>query len=218
MVQLNQSEDPGFANRLKAIQKLRRADAGAWMLDGLHRLHRCSVQQFRDELRPSTLTAEDLTTEVLYRLLTGVIHGSPPNDGSHRAFLRLMGAIVQHEIENWPDELLQRDSGRRRPEGAVSANRSPRGILATFRESIFRFFRTLLAHPQLAAERRRRKLAELAREVLAGEYAETVALAERLDMTLSRTRRYCRLLTEIARHSTPVDAREGAESSDPGNT
>lgn len=217
MVQLNQSEEPGFSNRLKAIQRLRKADAGAWMLDGLHRLHRCSVQQFRDELRPSTLTAEDLTTEVLYRLLTGVIHGAPPNDGSHRAFLRLMGAIVQHEIEGWPEELLQRDAGRRRPDGARGGIRSPRGILGTFRDSIFRFFRTLLSHPQLAAERRRRKLAELAREVLAGEYAETVALAERLGMTLARTRRYCRLLTEIAHHSTSIDARDGAGPSDPGN-
>lgn len=218
MVQLNQSEDPRFADRLKTIQRLRRVDAGAWMLDGLHRLHRCDVQQFRDDLHQRTLTAEDLTTEVLFRLLTGVIHGAPPNDGSHRAFLRLMGAIVQKEIEVWPFELLQRDSGGLRPTGAVGGNQSRGGILATFRGAIYRFFRTLLCHPQLAVEGRRRKLAELAREVLAGEYADTAALAERLDMTLSRTRRYCRLLIEIASQRDRNEAIDGADPGDLKNT
>ena len=201
MAENRKSEDSGSLTRILHVPRVADADAGASLVQGLRQLQQTRLRQFRDQLRTRPRTAEELTKDVLYRLLTGLIHGSPDVQHGYRMFLRLAGAILETQIaEQLRGQPLSRLGSPNQPLGLnefLSQLRSGSEALPTFRDGLLLFFGRLLTHPDIAEELRR-SLAELACDVLSGEYSQAEQLAEQLEMSQSRLRLRFHLLLAVA--------------------
>lgn len=196
-----QSEDSSSLTRILHVPRVADADAGASLVQGLRRLRQLRLRQFRDQFRIRPLTAEELTKDVLDRLLTTLIHGSPDVQNGDLMFLRLAGAILETQIaEQLRGRPLSRLGSPNQPIGLnefLAQLRSGSEVLPTFRDGLLLFFSRLLSHPDIAEELRQ-SLAELACDVLSGEYSQAEQLAERREMSQSRLRLRFHLLLAVA--------------------
>lgn len=196
-----QPEDSGSLTRILHVPRVADADAGAGFVQGLSQLHPQRLRQFRDQFRIPARTAEELTRDVMYRLLTQLMHGSPDPQNGYRMFLRLAGAILETQIaEHIRGQPVSRLGSPSQPLGLndfLTQLRSGSEVLSTFRAGLLQFFSRLLTHPDIADELRR-SLANLACDVLSGEYAQSEPLAERLEMSHSRLRLRFHLLLAVA--------------------
>jgi hypothetical protein len=194
-------EDSGSLTRILHVPRVADAEAGASLVQGLRQMPQLRLRQFRDQFRPRPLTAEELTRDVLYRLLTGLIHGSPDVHNGFRMFLRLAGAILETQIaEQLRGQAVSRLGSPRQPCGLnefLAQLRSGSEVLPAFRAGLQLFFSRLLTHPDIAEELRR-SFAELACDVLSGEYSQAEQLAEQLEMSQSRLRLRFHLLLAVA--------------------
>jgi hypothetical protein len=177
------------------------ADAGTQLLQGLRRLPQNRLRQYRDQLSPRPVTAEEITKDVLCRLLTACIHGSPDPQNDDRMFLRLAGAILETQIAEQVRGIPLKHLGP--PEQPLGLHeflpqlRSGSLLLPTFRDGLFLFFSRLLTHPDIADDLRQ-SLTEMARDILSGEYSNPEQLAEKLEMSRSRVRLRFHLLLAFA--------------------
>ncbi|MFM7056330.1 MAG: hypothetical protein ACKO2P_05340 [Planctomycetota bacterium] len=194
-------DDSGSLTRILHVPRVANADAGIGFLHGLRHIHHSRIRQYRDQLRPRPATAEDLTHNALYRLLTALLHGAPDLQKGFRMFLRLAGAILETQIaEQIRGSPLRRLGTPKQPLALhefLDQLRSGSEVLPTFRGGLLLFFSRLLSHPEIAEELRQ-SLAELACNVLSGEYPDAEQLAEKLEMSRSRLRLRFHLLLAVA--------------------
>jgi len=201
MAETPNPDDSGSLTRVLRIPRAPDADAGTRLIDGLRQLHRSRLQDYRDQLHPRPVSSEELVKDVLYRLLTGLIHCSPDLSDGHRMFVRLVGAILETQVAEQVRGLAIRRLGS--PDQPVGLDeflnqlRAGSQAITTFRDGLLNFFRRLLTHPEIPADLQP-ALIELAREVLSGEYPRSSHLAERLEMSRSRLHLRFHLLLAVA--------------------
>lgn len=208
MAETPNPDDSGSLTRVLRVPRAPDADAGTHLIDGLRQLHRSRLQEYRDQLYSPPASPEDLAKNVLYRLLTGLIHGGPNLPEGHRMFVRLVGAILETQIAEQVRGLAIRRLGSpEQPIGLDEFLQQLRGgaqALSTFREGLLKFFRRLLTHPDIP-EDLQPSLIQLSREVLSGEYPRSAQLAEKLQISRSRLQLRFHLLLAVASPSKRRD-------------
>jgi hypothetical protein len=194
-------EDSGSLTRILHVPRVADADAGTQLLLRLRQLPKNRLRQYRDQLSPRPVTAEAITKDVLCRLLTACIHGSPDPQNDDRMFLRLAGAILETQIAEQVRGIPLKHLGPpEQPPGLhefLHQLRSGSLLLPTFRDGLLLFFSRLLTHPDIVDDLRK-SLTEMACDILSGEYSNPEQLAEKLEMSRSRVRLRFHLLLAFA--------------------